>query len=67
MVSRLGDLKGVEIEVVSKPRAEYQCEHHRLSGLPSAPAVMINEEVVVQGKKIGEQRLRELIAIQQSV
>jgi len=67
MWSRLDDLKGVEIEVVSKPRAEYQSERHRLSGLPSAPTVMIDEEVVVQGKLIGEERLRKLIAIQQSV
>lgn len=62
MLPRLGDLKEVEIEAVSKPRAEYQTERYRLSGLPPAPAVMLDEEVVAQGGPVTEERLRELIA-----
>lgn len=48
--------------MVSKPRAEYQTERYRLSGLPPAPAVMLGEEVVAQGGPVTEERLRELIA-----
>lgn len=61
MLPRLGDLKEVEIEVVSKPRTEYQTERYRLSGLPPAPAVMLDEEVVAQGGPVTEESLRELI------
>lgn len=67
MLPRLGCLNGVEIEVVSKPRAEYQDEQYQQSGLPPAPAVMLDGEVVVQGVPINEERLRDLIANRQSV
>lgn len=67
MLPRLGGLNGVEVEVVSKTRAEYQNEQYQRSGLPPAPAVMINDEVVVQGGPIDEERLRDLIANRQSV
>lgn len=65
MLPRLGDMDGLEIEVVSKPREEFQSEHYRQGGLPLAPAVMIDDEVVVQGGPIAEERLRELIAVRQ--
>ena len=64
---RLGDLKGVEIELISKSRTEYQGERYRLSGLPPAPAVMLDDEVVAQGRPIAEEQLRELIAARQKV
>jgi len=67
MLPRLGDLKGVEIEVISKPRAEYQGERYRISGLPPAPAVMLDDEIVAQGRPIAEEQLRGLIAVKQGV
>lgn len=65
MLPRLGGMSGVEVEAVSKPREEFQGEVYRQSGLPPAPAVMIDDEVVVQGGPITEERLRELIAVRQ--
>lgn len=67
MLPRLGGLDGVEIEVISKPRAEYQGELYRRSGFPPAPAVMLDDEVVVQGGPITEERLCDLIAARQGV
>jgi len=67
MLPRLGDLNEVDVESVSKTRAEYQDEEYRRSGLPLAPAVMLDDEVVAQGGPIDEMRLRDLIAKRQSV
>ena len=62
---RLGDLKGTKIEVVSKPRVEYKSEGYRRDGFPPARAVMLNDEVLVQGEPIDEKRLCDLIAAKQ--
>lgn len=62
MLPRLGGKPGVEVEVTSLPREEYRREDYISSGLPAAPAVMINDEVVVQGADIPEDRLLALLA-----
>lgn len=67
MLPRLGDLNEVEVEVVSKTRAEYKDEQYRRSGLPLAPAVMLDDEMVSQGGPIDEVGLRDLIATRQIV
>jgi len=39
----------VEIETISKPRQEYRTEEYARLGLPPAPAIMVGDELVVQG------------------
>jgi hypothetical protein len=62
MLPRLGGIEGVKVEVTSLPREEYRDDRYRRLGLPAAPAIMIDDEVVVQGVDIAEERLRELLA-----
>lgn len=58
---RLGSKYAVEIEVVSKPKAEYQTDEYFELDLPAAPAVMVGEEVAVEGSDLSEARLEACI------
>lgn len=62
MLPRLGEIEEVKVGITSLPREEYRTEKYRQSGLPAAPAIMIDEEVVTQGADLTEERLRELLA-----
>jgi hypothetical protein len=54
MIPRLGEQFGIEIEVISKPRGEYQTAAYAQLGLPKAPAIMIDNSVIVVGGDIDE-------------
>ncbi|MFH0822735.1 MAG: hypothetical protein V2B18_08275 [Pseudomonadota bacterium] len=47
----------VEIEIISKPRAEYKTEEYMELDLPRAPAIMVGDEVVVEGSDISEEEV----------
>ena len=56
---RLGNRFPIEIEVTSKPIADYQTDAYFELDLPVAPAVMVGDEIVVEGSGIdGEQASR---------
>jgi len=57
MSSRLGAEYPVEIETISKPRAEYQTEEYMELDLPRAPAIMVGDEVVVEGSDVAEEKV----------
>jgi hypothetical protein len=61
MASRLGAAYPIEFEITSKPRAEYQSAEWAATDLPCAPAIMIGEEVVVEGSDITEEKLVAVI------
>ena len=54
MMPRLGERYGVEIEVLSKPKAEYQTDEYFELDLPVAPAVMVGDEIVVEGADVSD-------------
>jgi hypothetical protein len=58
---RLGAKYPVEIESISKPKAEYQTDDYFELELPVAPAVMVGEEIVVEGSDVAEDRLEAVI------
>ena len=58
---RLGKKYPIEIEVTSKPVAEYQTDEYFEMDLPTAPAVMVGEEIVVEGADVEEHRLETVI------
>jgi hypothetical protein len=64
MMPRLGGKYQVEIEAISKPKAEYQTDEYFELDLPVAPAVMVGEEIVVEGSDVAEQKLEEVICRQ---
>ena len=58
---RLGEKYEFEVEEISRSREEYQAEAYKASGLPAAPAVMVDDEVAGQGPSISEERLEAVI------
>lgn len=62
MMPRLGEkYKNIEIEVTSRPIAEYQTDEYFELDLPAAPAVMVGAEIVVEGSDVPEEKLELVI------
>jgi hypothetical protein len=61
MLPRLGSKYDVECEIISKPIAEYQTDEYFELDLPTAPAVMVGEEIVVEGSDVAEGQLEAVI------
>ena len=51
MMPRLGEKYDIEIETISKPRAEYATAESLEQGLPKTPAIMVGDESVVEGSR----------------
>jgi hypothetical protein len=61
MSPRLGDKLKLEVEIVAKPRHEYQSTAYAELGMPKAPAIMLGGVVLVEGRDIEEQELEKLL------
>jgi hypothetical protein len=61
---RLGEKYPVEIEITTKPQAAYQTDEYFALDLPVAPAVMVGEEIVVEGSDVAEHELETAICRQ---
>jgi len=62
MMPRLGEkYKEIEIEVMSKPVAEYQNDEYFELELPVAPAVMVADEIVVEGASVSQDKVEKVI------
>ncbi len=57
----MGGKYKVDIEVISKPIAEYQCDEYFELELPVAPAVMVGDEIVVEGSNVSQDKVEEVI------
>jgi hypothetical protein len=64
MMPRLGEKYDIEIQTISKPKAEYITDEYFELDLPVAPAVMVGEEIVVEGADVSEDKLVEAICKQ---
>jgi len=58
---RLGAKYPIEIETISKPNQEYQTDEYFELDLPAAPAVMVGDEIVVEGSDLPEDKLEVTI------
>ena len=61
---RLGEKYDIEIETISKPPAEYNTDEYFELDLPVAPAVMIGEEILVEGVDVSDEKLETAICKQ---
>jgi hypothetical protein len=62
MMPRLGKkYKDIEIEIMSKPVAAYQTDEYFELELPVATAVMVADEIVVEGAGISQDKVEKVI------
>jgi hypothetical protein len=61
MMPRLGEKYDFEIEIISKPIAEFNTDEYFELDLPVAPAVMVGEEIVVEGSDVSDEKLESVI------
>lgn len=61
IMPRLGQEYEIAVEEVSRSREAYQSEAYQASGLPPAPAVVVEEEVAAQGPKISTEKIEAVI------
>ena len=61
MMPRLGEKYDIEMETISKPIEGYNTDEYFELDLPVAPAVMVGEEIVVEGSDVSEEKLESVI------
>jgi len=61
MMPGLGGKYDLEIETISKPMAEYQTDEYFELDLPVAPAVMVADEILVEGSNISQDKVEAAI------
>jgi hypothetical protein len=61
MMPRLGEKYEIDIETIGKPKDEYLTDEYFELDLPVAPAVMVGDEILVEGADVSEDRLEDVI------
>ena len=64
MMPRLGEKYKVEIETTSKPKAEYLTDEYFAFDLPVAPAIMVGDEIVIEGQDVDDHSVEVVICRQ---
>ena len=57
----LGAKYDIRIETISKPSADYMTDEYFELDLPVAPAVMVGDEILVEGSDVSQERLETAI------
>jgi hypothetical protein len=60
MIPRLGEKYDVDIKTISKAREQYSTAEYLAQNLPKAPAIMIGDEVVVEGCDLSQEELESV-------
>ena len=61
MIPGLGEKYEIEIETIAKPKDEYMTDEYFELDLPAAPAVMVGDEIIVEGTDASKDKLEEEI------
>ena len=61
MIPGLGQKYDIELETTRKEAGEYETDEYFELDLPMAPGVMVGEEIVAEGRKVGPYRLESVI------
>ena len=57
----LGERYEIKIETISKPKAEYMTDEYFELDLPVAPAVMVGDDILVEGSDISQEKLESAV------
>ena len=58
---RLGAKYDIEMVTIEKPKDEYMTDEYFELDLPVAPAIMVGDEIVVEGSDISKKKLEAAI------
>ena len=58
---RLGKRYEIDFETIEKPKDEYMTDEYFELDLPMAPAVMVGDEILVEGTDVSEDKLEGAI------
>jgi len=61
MIPGLGEKYEIEIETIAKPKDEYMTDEYFELDLPVAPAVMVGDEILVEGTDVADEKLERMI------
>lgn len=61
MMPRLGSTYEIEVEVISKPKADFHTDEYYALDLPVAPAIMVQEDIIVEGTDIEDHAVETAI------
>ncbi len=61
MIPGLGEKYEIEIETIAKSKDEYMTDDYFELDLPVAPAIMVGDEIIVEGTDVSDQDLEEAI------
>ena len=61
MIPVLGQKYDIDVQITSKPKAEYVTDEYFELDLPTAPAVMVGEEIIVEGSDVNQHDLEVAI------
>lgn len=61
MIPRLGDTYEIDIDITSKPISEYLTDEYFALDLPVAPAIMVGDEIIIEGTDVDEHALETAI------
>jgi len=61
MIPGLGTKYDIRIEITSKPKADYMTDEYFELDLPVAPAVLVGDEIVVEGADVSQEKLESTI------
>jgi hypothetical protein len=61
MMPRLGERYEIDIETIEKPKNDYMTDEYFELDLPVAPAVMVDDEILVEGADVSEDKLENAI------
>ena len=61
MMPRLGAKYDIEIETIEKPKDEFMTDEYFELDLPVAPAVIVGDEIIVEGTDIRKRKLEQAI------
>ncbi len=61
MTPRLGERYEIDFETIEKPNDEYMTDEYFELDLPVAPAVVVGDEIIVEGTDVSDEGLEEVI------
>jgi len=61
MMPGLAEKYDIEVEITLKPKPEYLTDEYFALDLPVAPAVMVGEEIITEGKDVEDYKVEAAI------